>query len=258
MEVEMDEETSAIAAPQPEPAYWLAIVRFDEEQGAGRALAHVLTTRREKKVAVPAVAEVRHDATGPVIINEPGDVGAKEGAVAGGLVGGLLGGLLGRRALTGAVVGAALGALGADKHDAGIPNPLLREIGAQLPAGSSALVAIVLEEGVAGLRVLLEVEETRMTVEPIALSFDVARQLSVGQYGEAAGSLATQVEGLIGEAKARLTEAAGSVTKKPGGAARSAGEGAAQAAEPGNAGGAQAGTAGDAGAANPDAPEVVA
>jgi uncharacterized membrane protein len=261
MEVEMDEEMIRSAAPQPESACRLVIVPFDEELGAGRALAQVLAARREKKVAVPAVAEVRRDAAGAVAINEPGDIGAKEGAVAGGLVGGLLGGLFGRRMLAGAALGAALGALGADKHDAGIPNPRLREIGAGLPAGSSALVAIVFEEAVAGLRALLAVEEARMTVEPIALSFDVARQLSAGQYGAAADSLATQAESLIAEAKARLTEATSAVTKKTQGSA-GGGEGAkpaeAKDAAADRAGALPADPAGGSSAEGTNAPEVVA
>lgn len=219
----MDEATTTGTPAQPEPAYRLVIAPFDDEQGAGRALARVLAARREKKIAVPAVAEVRRDAAGAVSLNEPGDIGAKEGAVAGGLVGGLLGGLLGRRALAGAVVGAALGALGADKHDAGIPNPRLREIGAGLPSGTSALVAIVPADAADGLQALLGVQSERITVEPIALDLDVARQLSTGQYGEAAGSLATHAEGLIAEAKSRLAEAAGSFGKKPQDSAENAG-----------------------------------
>jgi uncharacterized membrane protein len=226
MEVEMDEETTTGTPEQADPAYRLVIASYDDEQGAAQALARVLAARRAREVAVPAVAEVRRDAAGTVAINEPGDVGVKEGAVAGGLVGGLLGGLLGRKALAGAAVGAALGALGAEKHDAGIPNPRLHEIGAALPAGSSALVAIVPEDAVAGLQALLGIEGARMTVEPIALDLDVARQLSTGQYGEAAGSLATQAEGLIGEAKARVTEAAASFGKKSGGAEEQGGGGA--------------------------------
>jgi uncharacterized membrane protein len=220
----MSEETTSDASPQPEPAFRLLIAPFDDEQGAVRALAEVLAARREKKVAVPAVAEVRRDAAGAVTINEPGDVGAKEGAVAGGLVGGLLGGLFGRKVLVGAALGAALGALGAEKHDAGIPNPRLREIGAGLPAGASALVAIVPEDAIASLQALLGVEEVRMTVEPIALDLDVARQLAAGQFGEAAGSLAWQAESLIGEAKARLTEAAAGARKKPADVAMGGGE----------------------------------
>jgi uncharacterized membrane protein len=205
----MDESFPTSASAQPQPAYRLWIALFDDEGGAGRALAQVLAARREKKVAVPAVAEVRRDAAGAVAINEPGDISAKEGAVAGGLVGGVLGGLLGRRMLAGAVVGAALGALGAEKHDAGIPNPRLHEIGAGLPYGSSALVAIVPEDAANGLQTLLGVEGGRVTSEPIALDLDVMRQLSAGQYREAADSLATHAESLVADTKARLTEAAG-------------------------------------------------
>ena len=215
----MDEETNTSAEPRPAPEFRLVVAGFDDPDEAPRALAQLLAARREKQVAVPAIASVRKDAQGIVEINEPGDVGAKEGAVAGGLVGGLLGGLFGRRALAGAAMGAALGALGAEKHDAGIPNPRLAEIAAGLPAASSAFVAIVEEGERPALQSLLGIEEGRIAAEPIALDLDVARQLREGQYGEAAGSLATQAEGLIGEAKARLTEAAGSVTKKSGEAA---------------------------------------
>jgi uncharacterized membrane protein len=210
MEARMNEESVTGAAPESAPDFRLVIVPFEDPDEAPRALAQILAARREKRVAVPAVASVRKDAEGGVDINEPGDVGAKEGAVAGGLLGGLLGGLFGRRALVGAALGAGLGALGAEKHDAGIPNPKLREIGAGLPAGSSALVAIVPESALAGLQSLLGLEGSRMAVEPIVLNLDVARQLSEGQYGEALGSLATQAEGLIGEAKARVTGLAGS------------------------------------------------
>jgi uncharacterized membrane protein len=233
---------------QPAPDFRLVVATFDDPDGAAGALAHVLAARREKRVAVPAVASVRKDNAGVVEINEPGDVGATEGAVAGGLVGGLLGGLLGRRALAGAALGAALGALGAAKHDAGIPNPRLAEIGAGLPAGSSAFVAIVEESARPRLQSLLGVEESRITAEPIALDIDVARQLKEGQYGEALGSLANQAEGLIGEAKARVTELAGGVAKKRGGAEV---QGSGLAGEQVGRGEAE----GSAAAANPDAVE---
>jgi uncharacterized membrane protein len=210
----MNEDATAGASSAPALDFHLVVATFDDPEGAARALAQVLAARREKQVAVPAVASVRKDETGTVEINEPGDVGAKEGAVAGGLLGGLLGGLFGRRALAGAALGAALGALGAEKHDAGIPNPRLREIGAGLPAGSSAFVAIVEESARPGLQGLLGIEESRITAEPIALDLDVARQLKEGQYGQALGNLADQAEGLIGEAEARVTEMAGSAAKQ--------------------------------------------
>jgi uncharacterized membrane protein len=210
----MNEDATAGASSAPALDFHLVVATFDDPEGAARALAQVLAARREKQVAVPAVASVRKDEAGAVQINEPGDVGAKEGAVAGGLVGGLLGGLLGRKALAGAALGAALGALGASKHDAGIPNPRLAEIGAALPAGSSAFVAIVEESARPGLQSLLGVEERRITAEPIALDLDVARQLKEGQYGEALGSLANRAESLIGEAKGRVTELAGRAAEK--------------------------------------------
>jgi uncharacterized membrane protein len=210
----MNEETNTSMELRPAPEFRLVVAGFDDPNEASRALAQVLAARREKQVAVPAVASVRKDAQGVVEINEPGDVGAKEGAVAGGLVGGLLGGLFGRKIVAGAAIGAALGALGAEKHDAGIPNPRLQEIGAALPPGTSALVAIAPESAVAGLQRLLGVEEGRIAVEPIALDLDAARQLTEGQYGEAVGSLATQAEGLIGEAKARVTGLAGAAAEK--------------------------------------------
>jgi uncharacterized membrane protein len=214
----MDETMTSSRPETSKPAYRLVIVAFADEQGAGRALAQVLAARRAQRVAVPAAAEVRRDGAGAVTINEPGDIGAKEGAVAGGLVGGVLGLLLARRMLAGAAIGAALGAFGARKHDAGIPNWRLLEIGAELPAGSSALVAIVPEEAVAVLRSLPGAKRTSLTVEPIAFDLDFARQWSEGQYAAAAGSLATQVESLIGEAKARLAEAAESFGKEGAGA----------------------------------------
>jgi uncharacterized membrane protein len=226
----MNEESVTGAAPEPLPEFRLLVAMFDDPDGAVRALEQVLTARREKQVVAPAVASIRKDAQGVVDIDEPGDVGAKEGAVAGGLVGGLLGGLFGRKLLAGAAIGAALGALGAEKHDAGIPNPRLREIGAGLPQGSSALVAIAPESALAGLQSLPGLKNSRMTVEPIVLDLDVARQLSEGQYGEALGSLATQAEGLIGEAKARVTELAGTAAKK-GGRAEEQGSGGAEGQE---------------------------
>jgi uncharacterized membrane protein len=222
-EIHMNGEMTTGEAPQAAPDFKLLIVSYDDEQGAGKALTQVLAARREKRVATPAVASVRKDAAGAVEINEPGDIGGVDGAVAGGLVGGLLGGLFGRRALAGAALGAALGALGASKHDAGIPNPRLAEIGAGLPAGSSAFVAIVEEGKRTDLQSLLGAGETHIAIESIALDLDVARQLKEGQYGEALGSLANQAEGLIGEAKGRVTEFATSFGKKGGGDAEAPG-----------------------------------
>jgi uncharacterized membrane protein len=255
----MEGEMTTGEAPQAAPDFKLVIVSYGDELGASQALTQVLAARREKRVAVPAAASVRKDTAGAVEINEPGDIGAVDGAVAGGLVGGLLGGLFGRRALAGAALGAGLGALGASKHDAGIPNPRLAEIGAGLPAGSSAFVAIVEEGNRQALRTLLGADETHIAIEPIALDLDVARQLKEGQYGEALGSLANQAEGLIGEAKGRVTEFAASFGKKGGGdaeARRRGEEGQSRAA-----GGEQRGGEGaesSAGAANPGAQEGAA
>jgi uncharacterized membrane protein len=196
------------------PSYCFVIAAFDDENAAPGALASVLAARRERKLAVPAAASIRKDQAGVLDINEPGDVGAKEGAVAGALLGGLLGGLLGRRPVRGAAFGAALGALGASKHDAGIPNTRLAEIGAGLPTGSSALAAIVPEGALADLQALLENAGGRMTVEPMAVDFDVARQFSEGAYGDALDSLATQAESLIAEAEERVAQAAGAASQK--------------------------------------------
>ena len=80
-----------------------------------------------------------------LIIDERAELTKKKGAVRGAVAGGLLALIFPPSILALGAVGAATGAAVGHFTDQGFDNNLLREIGENLPAGGSALVAVIEE-----------------------------------------------------------------------------------------------------------------
>ena len=127
----------------------LIVAAFDGEGQAGHALEQLQQLRQDGVVRIINAAVMVKTKDGKSIIKETEDVRAPAGAVFGAIVGGLVG-LLGGPAgvIVGAAAGAATGGLAAHEIDMGFDDHDLKDIQASLPAGSSAIIALVALEWV--------------------------------------------------------------------------------------------------------------
>src|SRR5712691_966611 len=136
----------------------LPVAAFDGEASAETALKQLKEMQKDGVVSIVNAAVLVKTKDGGAIIKETEDVRAPAGAVFGAIVGGLVG-LLGGPAgvIVGAAAGAATGGLAAHQIDMGFDDSDLKEIQSSLPAGSSAIIALVSLEWVE--RVVKALEE---------------------------------------------------------------------------------------------------
>jgi uncharacterized membrane protein len=147
----MSEETTSGIAEEV-VGVGMFIAAFVDERAAEDALKVLKQAKKSGEFYYDEAAVIRSDDKGKVHISEPGDMSTGEGAGVGALFGsviGLLGGPAGMA--IGAGAGAALGGLAAHV-DAGFDNDSLKEIGAALVPGSSALVATTSQQFVEMVR----------------------------------------------------------------------------------------------------------
>jgi uncharacterized membrane protein len=117
------------------------VAGFVDEGAADGALARMKEAKRSGEFYYDDAAVIRCDRNGKVHTKETGDMSTGKGAGVGALVGGVVGLLGGPGGVAlGAGAGAAVGGLVAH-GDAGFDNKSLKEIGAALPAGTSAIAA---------------------------------------------------------------------------------------------------------------------
>lgn len=117
------------------------VAAFVDERAAEGALERMKQAKKSGEFYYDDAAVIRSDDKGKVHISESGDMSTGKGAGIGALIGGVIG-LLGGPAgvALGAGAGAAVGGLAAH-GDAGFSNESLKEIGAALVPGSSAIAA---------------------------------------------------------------------------------------------------------------------
>lgn len=150
----------------------LFVAAYVDERGADQALEALKQAQKDGEFYFDDAAVVRRDAEGKVHIKESGDMTTGKGAGIGALIGGVLG-LLGGPA--GVALGLGAGALvgGIAAHgDAGFDNDSLKEIGAALPAGTSALAVTTSKDFVEQVRKQAPDEET------LTLAKDIATQIN--------------------------------------------------------------------------------
>ena len=136
----MSEETTSGSAEQV-AGVGMFVAAFVNERAAEDALKILKEARRSGEFYFDDAAVIRSDDKGKVHISESGDMSTGKGAGIGALIGGVIGLLGGPGGVAiGAGAGAALGGLAA-KGDAGFSNESLKEIGAALMPGSSAIAA---------------------------------------------------------------------------------------------------------------------
>lgn len=146
----------------------MLVAAFVEERGAEKALQGMKEAKKSGDFDFDDAAVIRSDDKGKVHISETGDMSTGKGAVVGGVVVGVLS-LLGGPAVLAApaLAGAGMGAIAALK-DSGFDNDSLKEIGAALPPGTSAIVATTSTKFVEEVRKESEQGETLSFARDIA------------------------------------------------------------------------------------------
>jgi uncharacterized membrane protein len=144
------------------------VAGFVDEGAAEGALAGMKEAKKSGEFYFDDAAVIRSDRKGKVHIKETGDMSAGKGAGIGALVFGVLS-LLGGPAgvALSAAVGAAGGAL-VVARDSGFDNDSLKELGAALPPGTSAIVATTSKKFVEEVRKQAPEGETLSVAREIA------------------------------------------------------------------------------------------
>jgi uncharacterized membrane protein len=161
----------------------LLVAAFDGETGAETALKQLKEMQKDGVVSIVNAAVLVKTKDGRAVIKETEDVRAPAGAVFGAIVGGLVG-LLGGPAgvIVGAAAGAATGGMAAHQIDMGFINKNLAHMQALLPAGSSAIIALVTLDWVERVVNALESLDARLWRQ--ALNEDVLHPAGAAQVIE--------------------------------------------------------------------------
>ncbi len=119
----------------------LVIVAFHDEATAFEVRTELVKLQKEYLIEMEDVVVVTRSDTGDVILNQAVNLTAS-GALGGGFWGALVG-LLFLNPIVGAAVGAGAGALAGRATDIGINDDFLRDIGAALDKGGSAVCVLI-------------------------------------------------------------------------------------------------------------------
>src|SRR5262245_8482864 len=157
----------------------LIVAAFQSENGADEALKQLKAAKKEHLIKIQNAAVIRKDAQGKLHISETGDMKGGKGAAIGGVTGAALGILTGGATLAIAGATALIGGLAAKLRDSGFKDDRLKQLGASLRPGTSAIVAVIDHIWVAELE--QELREAGANVVTEAIAADVAAQLEAGE-----------------------------------------------------------------------------
>ena len=118
----------------------LIAIAYPDTATAEEARAELVRSTREHLVQLQDAVVVVHEPDGKIKLHQAVSatgMGAAGGAMWGGLIG-----LLFLAPLFGMAVGAASGALGGKLSDTGVNDNFMKELGAKLPPGGAALIAL--------------------------------------------------------------------------------------------------------------------
>ncbi len=119
---------------------------YADEKKAREMLAALEKMEKDGAIQLlDAAVMSRTGDSGKLTIHERAELTKKKGAVRGAVAGGLIGLIFPPSILALGAVGAAAGAAVGHFTDQGFDNNLLQEVGENLPAGGSALVAVIEE-----------------------------------------------------------------------------------------------------------------
>jgi uncharacterized membrane protein len=132
--------------PVPEPATrsaymsTLVAIAYPDAATAEQVRQELVQATKEHLVRLDDAVVVEHGPDGKIKLSQAMST-AGAGAAGGALWGGLIG-LIFLAPLLGMAVGAAAGALGGKMTDVGVNDKFMKELGANLPAGGAALIAL--------------------------------------------------------------------------------------------------------------------
>jgi uncharacterized membrane protein len=118
----------------------LIAIAYPDQATAEQARAELVQATKEHLVQLEDAVVVVHQDDGKIKLHQAysaAGMGAAGGAVWGGLIG-----LLFLAPLFGMAVGAASGALGGKLSDTGVNDNFMKELGAKMPRGAAALIAL--------------------------------------------------------------------------------------------------------------------
>ena len=157
----------------------LIVAAFQTENGAEEALKQLKAAKKEHLIKIENAAVIRKDGQGKIHISETRDMKGGKGAAIGGVTGAALGILTGGATLAIAGATALIGGLAAKLRDSGFKDDRLRQLGASLRPGTSAIVAVIDHIWVAELE--NELRQAGADVVTEAIAADVAAQLEAGE-----------------------------------------------------------------------------
>ncbi len=153
---------------------------YADEEKAAEMLAALEKMEKDGAIhLLDAAVMSKADDGGKLSIRERAELTTKKGAIRGAVAGGLLAIIFPPSILALGAVGAATGAAIGHFTDQGFDNNLLQEIGENLPAGGSALVAVIEETWLERLSAAIEgyADLSRFTLDADA----GARLVSLGR-----------------------------------------------------------------------------
>lgn len=119
----------------------LVIIAFPEEAAAFEARAELMKLQKEYLIEMEDAVVITRGEDGAVRLHQPINL-TGAGAVSGTLWGGLVG-LIFLNPLLGAAIGAGAGAISGALTDIGIEDKFLKDVGASLDKGGSALAVLI-------------------------------------------------------------------------------------------------------------------
>ena len=168
----MSDETTDVEQSEGTAGVGMFVAAYVDERAADNTLEALKQAKKQEQFYYDDAAVVRRSAGGKVHIKETGDMSTGKGAGIGALIGGVIGILGGPAGVAlGAGAGAAVGGLAAH-GDAGFDQDSLEEIGAALPAGTSALAVTTSQDFVEEVRKQAPDEAT------LTIASDIAAEIS--------------------------------------------------------------------------------
>lgn len=196
----MSDETTNVDRSERTAGVGLLVAAYVDECGADQTLEALKQAKKSGEFDYDDAAVVRRSAEGKVHIKETGDMSTGKGAVVGALIGGVIGILGGPPGVAiGAGTGAVIGGIAAH-GDAGIDNDSLKEIGAALPLGTSALAFTT------SLEFVEAVLKQSLDEETLTIGADIAAKIStrLNAHQDVLMAMLLTKEGVVASVASRL------------------------------------------------------